>query len=66
MDKTFWPIFRNVLTNGGKNEDEDEKLWENGLEFWIFYENLWKKHFQSFFKTFFTNWGKNEDEDEKI
>ena len=41
------------MTNWGKNEDEDEKIWENELDFWILHikirfnetlhKNLWKK-----------------------
>ena len=62
------------MTNRGKDDDEDEKIWENESTFWIFHikirlcgnfhENP-KKIFDPSFKTFLTNWGKNEDEEEK-
>ena len=74
--KNLTDFFRIFLTNWGKNEDEDEKIWENESNFWIlhinirmcgnFLENLYKKLFDPFFKTFFTNRGKNEYEDEKM
>ena len=61
-----------------KNDDKDEKNWENELEneFWIIqikiglqgnsYENLRQKVFDSFFKTFLTDRGKNKNENEKL
>ena len=64
------------MTNWGRNEDEDEKVWENEFNFLIihikirlygnFHENPLKKMFEPFFRTFLTNWSKNEDEDEKM
>ena len=46
------------LTSWGKNEDEDEKIWENKFDFWIlhiktrlygnFDVRLWAKHFDAF------------------
>ena len=53
MEKNFDTFFRTFLTNQGKNEDENEKLWENEFNFSIihitirlcdsFHENLRKK-----------------------
>ena len=69
------PFFKTFLTNRGKNEIINEKIWENEFDLWIlhikvrlysnFYENLWKKNFDQFFRTLLTNPGKNEIEDEK-
>ena len=74
--KIFWIIFKSFLTNRGKNEDADKRIWENEFNFWIihieirlydnFHENLFKKKIDPFFRTFLTNRGKNEDEDKKI
>ena len=56
--KIFWFIFKPFLTNQGKNEDEDEKIWQNVSNFWIlhikiricgnFHENLRKKFWTHF------------------
>ena len=53
--KKFWLIFKPFLTNRSKNEDEDEKIWENESDFWIFHikirlcrENLRKKFLTHF------------------
>ena len=69
------PFFKTFLTNRGKNEIVNEKIWENEFDLWIlhikvrlygnFHENLWKKNFDQFFRTLLTNRGKNEIEDEK-
>ena len=47
------------MTNGSKNEDEDEKIWENEFNFWIlhikirlrgtFHKNVRKKFFFEIF-----------------
>ena len=70
--KNFHPLFKLFLTNRGKNENVNEKIWENEFDLWIlqikirvyvnFHENLWEKNFGPFWRTFLTNWGKNEDE----
>ena len=64
------------MTNQGKNEDEDEKIWENVFNFQILHISklayvvilmkIGEQIFDSFFKRFLTNQGKNKDEDEKI
>ena len=69
--KNFDPLFKTFLTNRGKNENENEKIWKNEFNFWIlhikvmlygtFHENLCKKIWPNFFKRFLTNRGKNED-----
>ena len=69
--KNFDPLFKTFLTNRGKNENENEKIWKNEFNFWIlhikvmlygtFHENLCKKNWPNFFKRFLTNRGKNED-----
>ena len=43
--KKIWPIFRTFLTNRGKNEVEDKKMWENQFEVFI---KIWEK--RSFLK----------------
>ena len=43
--KKIWPIFRTFLTNRGKNEVEDKKMWENEFEVFI---KIWEK--RSFLK----------------
>ena len=63
------------MTNWDKNEDEDEKLWENETDFLIirikirlcdnFHENP-RKNFDRFLKTFLTIWGKNENEEKNL
>ena len=35
VNKKFSPIFGTFLTNRGKNENEDEKMWENEFDKWI-------------------------------
>ena len=56
LGKNFSGIyFKTFMTNWGKNEDENEKTWENKSDFWIlyiriklngnFHENLWEKFF---------------------
>ena len=74
--KVLIHFFVTFLTNPGKNENEDEKIWKNESDFWIlhvkirlcgnFHENVRKKFFDPFFKTFLTNRGKNKTEDEQI
>ena len=56
------------MTNQGKNEDEDEKIWKNKFSFGILYINirLYRNIFDPFYRTFLTNRDKNENEDEKI
>ena len=49
-EKKIWPILKTLLTNQGKNENADEKIWKNKFNFWIlnikirlcsrFHENL--------------------------
>ena len=61
-EKNFWPIFKTFLTNRGKTEDENEKIWKNELNFLIlhikirlygnFYENMLKKVLTHFFGHF--------------
>ena len=34
-EKNFDSFFKPFLTNRGKNEDEDEKIWKNEFDFWI-------------------------------
>ena len=61
-EKNFDSFFKTFLTNRGKNEDEDEKIWENDLNFWIlhikirlngnFGVNLWTKNFEPFLEHF--------------
>ena len=56
LGKNFSAInFKTFMTNWDKNEDENEKTWENKSDFWIlyiriklngnFHENLWEKTF---------------------
>ena len=33
VNKKLWPIFGTFLTDRSKNEDEDEKIWENEFNF---------------------------------
>ena len=57
-----------------KNKDEDEKIWKNEFDFWIFHikiklcdnfcEKLRIKKSDPFFKTFLTNRSKTEDVNE--
>ena len=54
-EKTFDPIFRTFLTNRGKNEDEDEKIWKNEFDFWILHIKIrknWKNWENVFFRNF--------------
>ena len=61
-EKSFWPICKTFLTNQGKNEKEDKKIWKNEFYFLTlhikirlyrnFHENLRKRilaHFLSHF-----------------
>ena len=58
-----------------KNADEDENIWNNEFDFWIFHikirlyhnfhKNLTRKNLTLFFEIFFTSWGKNESKNEK-
>ena len=58
-----------------KNDNKDEKIWNNEFDFWIFHvkirlydnfhENLTRKNLTPFFETFFTSRGKNESKNEK-
>ena len=67
-EKNFWPIFKTFLTNQGKTEDENEKIWKNELNFLIlhikirlygnFYENMLKKVLTHFFRHFWLIEGK--------
>ena len=76
MNNKCWPISWTFLTNRGKNEDEDEKIWENEFNIWVFYikirlsgsfhGNLLKKNLTHFLGQVLTSQGKNKDEDEKI
>ena len=64
------------LTNRGKNEDENEKIWENESYFIIFHikirscvnfhENPGKKLLTLFLQIFLTNQSKSKNEDERI
>ena len=36
-EKKFDPFFKKFLTNRGKIKGEDEKIWENDFNFWIFH-----------------------------
>ena len=61
-EKIFDSFFKLFLTNRGKTEDEDEKIWENKFDFWIihikirlcgsFHENLRKIFLTHFVRHF--------------
>ena len=66
--KNFHPFFKTFLTNQGKSKTENEKIWENEFDFWIFHiiirlYSTFHKNLRK--KTFLTNWGKNENENGK-
>ena len=62
-EKNLDSFLKTFLTNRGKNEDEDEKIWENDLNFSIlhikirlysnFDVNLWTKNFGPYLEHFF-------------
>ena len=53
-EKNFWPILKIFFTNQDKNEDENEKIWKNEIDFEfsiskLGYMELFRKIWEKFF-----------------